>query len=102
MTNSSRNMETFKISLYKTRKKIKRAFLGFFRLPKDTHTLEHQLAVREIWILDNTVVFGPNFSPKTRFFPPFSLITKSVLKKDPFKDSKTAPLYKNKPTLSDV
>ena len=38
--------------------------------------------VRQIWIWGNCRTFGPNFSPKYWFRPPFSLITKRIIKKD--------------------
>ena len=42
-----------------------------------------QPAVREMWSLDISWAFALNFVPKNEFCPPFSLITRSVLKIDP-------------------
>ena len=45
-------------------------------------TIFLRAVVRQIWIWGNCRTFGPNSSPKNWFRPPFSLITKRIIKKD--------------------
>ena len=94
-------METFKVLSYKTQKKTReKVIFGHFRLSKG-HTLLGTLIVNQFLLLFWEVNqlstasgwqdmesgqfgnLGRNFLPENGFCPPFRLITKSVLKKEP-------------------